>query len=155
MTTTFNSFNWHELWIKQSKTFFETVEKNFTYFFEKEKSIGLEEQLQLMRQCLDVFKQQWEFMQLTEEQKAHQVYLRLLKKMYNDACELLFDQWSNRLKQENPIQNMKELFDLWTHCCQATYQNTLHSQSFQEAYNEWMNAAIRFWESAMPAKEQH
>lgn len=147
MATTFdNQLDWYALWIKQSKTFFDAVEKNFTHFFEKEKTVGLDEQIQLMRQCLDRFKQQWELMQLTEEQQAHQVYLRLLKKMYNDASELMFEQWCNRLKQDNPIQNTKELFDLWAHCCQATYQNTVCSK----AYHEWMNTALRFWETTVP-----
>ncbi|HLB41910.1 MAG TPA: poly(R)-hydroxyalkanoic acid synthase subunit PhaE [Gammaproteobacteria bacterium] len=155
MTTTFDKqVDWYALWIKQSKTFFEASEKNFNGLFDKQTSLGSEEQVQLMRQCLDIFKQQWEFMQLTEEQKAHQVYLRLLKKMYSDASELMFDQWSNRLKQENPIKNINELLDLWLHCCQATYQNMLHSQSFQEAYNDWMNAALRFWESTTSMKSK-
>ena len=155
MTTTFdNQADWYSLLIKQSKTFFGATEKNFNGLFTKEPSLGVDEQLQLMRQCLDIFRKQWEFVQLTEEQKAHQVYLRLLKKMYNDACELMFDQWSHRLKQENPIQNINELFDLWLHCCQATYQTTLHSASFQEAYQEWMNAALQFWQSAMPKEKE-
>lgn len=152
MTNFDNQFDWYGLWTKQSKNYFDAVEKNFNKLFVKEKSSTIEEQLQMMQQCLEMFKQQWEQIHSSQNDQAHQVYFKMLQKMYNDACELMFEQWSNRLKQNDPVQNIKELYELWLHCCQATYQNTLHSKSFQDANEDWMKAGMRFWEMAIPTK---
>lgn len=137
--------NWYELWMKQSKEFFESADKNLKEIFGKHSIANPEEHLKQVEQWLETLKKQWESSQLTKEQKAYQEYWKMMAKMYSDASDMMLQEWIKRSHHDNAIKNIRELYELWIQCCHSVYQKSLQSNAYQEAYGDFMNAAIKFW----------
>lgn len=142
--------NWYELWMKQSKEFFDSAEKNLKDVFDKTNSTSSEDQFKKMADWQDMLKKQWQFNHLDEHQKAFENYWKAMIKMSFDASDMMMEQWKKRMDTDNPVKNVRELYDLWLNCCHEIYQKGMQSKSYQDAYGEFMNAAIKFWKSAMP-----
>lgn len=139
--------NWYELWMKQSKNFFETANENLKDMFEKSKYVNPEDHLKQINQWLEMLKNQWQFIQFTEEQKRYQSQWM---EMCSDASDLMLKQWIKRAQEDNPVKNIRELYELWLNCCHEIYQKLLQSKAYQEPYGEFMNAAMKFWKLSMP-----
>jgi hypothetical protein len=148
-TFDFNA-NWYELWMKQSKEFFDSADKNLKGMFTQGSQVNPEEHMKQINLWMETLKNQWQFTQLNEQQKAYENYWRMLSKMCTDASDMMLQQWTQRSKENNPIKNIRELYELWLACCNEIYTKAMHSKSYQEAYGEFMNAAIHFWKSALP-----
>lgn len=142
--------NWYDLWMKQSKEFFETAEKNLKGIFDQKNFANPEEHLTEIRHWLDMMKSQWQFVQLNEQQKAFEKYWQTMSKMCTDAYDLMIEKWVARTRANNPVKDVHELYELWLNCCQEVYQKSMHSQTYQDAYGEYMNAALKYWKSVMP-----
>lgn len=149
MTSSFDSNNWYNLWINQSKSFFEAAEKNLQEVFEKQNTFHAEEQIKFMQQCLEIIRKQWDFVRLSDEQKNYQHYWTLLARMYNEAAELMMKQWNSRLHEDKPIKNMHELYELWLQSCNEIYQKTIHSSDYQRSYQDWVTNSMKFWQRLM------
>ena len=142
--------NWFELWMKQSKEFFESADKNLKNVFDKD-SIGKpEEHLKQINEWLETLKKQWEFTQLTAEQKAYQTYWKMMSDMCKEASDKMVEQWIKRSHDKDPIKNVQELYELWLSCCHDVYQKWLKSKAYQDVYTEFMNAALKFWKDSVP-----
>lgn len=141
---------WYDLWAKQSKEFFESAESNLQAIFGKDSFANPEAHLQQINDWLTAVKKQWQFSQLSEKQKDYQSYIDLMNKMYNDAAKMMMEQWIQRSHEENPVKNIRELYELWLNCCQEVYKKALSKKDYQEAYAEFMNSALKFWQSNMP-----
>ncbi|RDI40080.1 poly(R)-hydroxyalkanoic acid synthase subunit PhaE [Aquicella lusitana] len=141
--------NWYELWMQQSRQFFEITEKNLKDLFTENTLANPEEHLKQIYQWLEMLKKQWEFSQLSEEQKAYHLYWMMISRMYNEALDMTVNRWINRSRENNPVKNVRELYDLWLTCCHEVYQQSLMTKTYQEAYGEFMNATFKFWQSAL------
>jgi len=139
--------NWYELWMKQSQDFFTTAEKNLQGVFGENTKVNPEDHLKQINQWLDALKKQWEYTQLSDEQKAYKMYWDVVTNMYNDASKLLLDQWIKRSREQKPITDIHELYELWLNCCHEVYQKAMQTKAYQEAYSEFMNAALKFWQA--------
>lgn len=146
----FNYTNWYQLWMDQSKEFFETANKNLAGFFGKGAAFNPEEHLQQINEWLESMKKQWAFTRLSEEQKNYQNYWNIMTKMCNDASDLMVEQWIKRSREKHPVQNIRELYELWLNCCHEIFQRTMQTDAYQEAYGQFMNAAFKIWKSTMP-----
>lgn len=142
--------NWYELWMNQSKAFFESADKNLKDVFGQGAGANPEEHLKQIQQWLETLKNQWQVTQLTEQQKHYAEYWKTMSKMCSDANDMLLNQWIKRTREKHPIQNTHELYELWLNCCSEVYQKAMHSKSYQDAYGEFMNAALQFWKNAIP-----
>lgn len=145
--------DWYQMWSKQSKEFFETAEKNLQNLFAKGAVVKPEENLKQINQWVETMKTQWEFSQLTDEQKAYAAYWKMMAKMCNDASDLMVSEWIKRSRQENPINSIRELYELWLHCCQEIHEKAIHSKAYHEAYGDFMNNAFKFWKAYMPQSQ--
>jgi hypothetical protein len=142
--------DWYEVWMKQSKEFFETANSNLKDMFEKEGFTNPENYSKLINEWLDLFKKQWQRAALNEQQKAFESYFKMTNKMCNEAVDRMREEWIKRSHDNNPIKNMQELYELWLDCCQDIYKKTMLSKDFQQAYSDYMNALLHFFKSAMP-----
>lgn len=145
--TDFNA-NWYDLWMKQSKDFFDSADTNLKDFFAKGAFSNPEAHLKEINAWLQTLKNQWEFTQLTAEQQAYQSYWKIMMQMCNQATDLMLDQWIKRAQNQQPIKTIRELYELWLDCCQQVYQKALQSNAYQKAYMEFMQAAFKFWQTA-------
>ena len=146
MNTSFDAnINWYELWMQQSKIFFETTEQYLKDFFEKGKSISPEDHLKQVNEWLEILKKQWEIHLLTEKQKTYQTYWNMMSKLYGEASDLMLNEWIKRTKAETPIQSTRALYELWLHCCNEVYQKAMNSKDYQTAWGQWLNGALQFW----------
>lgn len=141
---------WYQLWMEQSKNFLSSADENLKGIFEKSTAVNPEEHLKQIHAWLESLKQQWNFAQLSEEQKAYTNYWQQMSAMYQEASEKIVEEWIKRFKSGDPIKNTHELYELWLKCCHEIYQKSLHTKTYQEAYGEFMNAAMKFWKSSMP-----
>ncbi len=141
---------WYDLWMKQSKEFFDSANKNLQDMFEPGAFAKPEDHLKQINQWLETLKNQWKFTQFSEQQKAYENYWKMMSKMCNDASDMMLDKWMERSREDKPIKNIRELYELWLNCCQEIYKKSMVSKDFQEAYGEFMNAALHFWKSTMP-----
>lgn len=141
--------NWYDIWMKQTKDFFDSAEHNLQGMFKPHFQAHPEEHIQQINQWIEALKKQWQQVHLNEQQKAYEKYWKMMFKMCSDASDMLVEQWMQRTKEHNPIKNTRELYELWLNCCNEVYKNAMHSKSYQEAYGEWMNAAIHYWKSAL------
>lgn len=141
--------NWYDLWMKQSKDFFESANKNLSGMFDKTPKPNPEDHMEQINNWLDALKSQWQYASLNEQQKAYENYWKMMFKMCSDASDMMVQQWIQRSKSDNPVNNVRELYEMWLNCCNEVYNKGMHSKSFQDAYGEMMNATIHFWKSVL------
>jgi hypothetical protein len=142
--------NWYELWMKQSKEFFESANKQLGNMFGQTSFVNPEDHVKQIQEWLDSLKNQWQFIPLNEQQKAYEAYWKSMAKMCSDASDRLIEQWIKRTHEEKPIKDVRELYELWLNCCHEVYEEAMRSKSYQEVYSEFMKAALKFWKSAIP-----
>jgi hypothetical protein len=141
--------NWYDLWTQQSKSFFESAEKNLKGVFDQGGTVKPEDHMQQINSWLDSLKNQWQGHGMMDQQKVYEHYGRMMNKMCTDATDMMMQQWMQRSHQSNPVQNVRELYELWLNCCNEVYSKGMHSKEFQDAYGDLMNATINFWKSMM------
>lgn len=141
---------WYKLWMEQSKEFFDSAEKNLKNVFGQQAAFASEENKKQINDWLATLKQHWDFAKLSEEQKAYAVYWQKMAEMCKEASDKMVEEWIKRSQENNPIKNAHELYELWLKCCNDIYQKTMQTKSYQEAYGEFMNAAMKFWKNSMP-----
>lgn len=154
MTTKHSGFdantNWYEMWMKQSKDFYSSADSNLKDMFSKGAFEKPEDHLKQINKWIETLKSQWEFSQLTSEQKMYQTYVKMMGKMCSDASDMMVEQWIKRSHEENPVKSIRELYELWLNCCHEVYQKSLQSKAYQDVYGELMNGAFKFWKETMP-----
>lgn len=141
---------WYDLWTKQSQEFFETADRNLKDMFGKNTFPNPEDHLKQIQKWLDSLKTQWQFTQLNEQQKMYENYWKMMSKMCSDASDMMVNQWIKRNREHDPVKNTRELYELWLNCCQEIYEKSMHSESYQKAYGDFMNSAIKYWKSVTP-----
>lgn len=142
--------NWYDLWMKQSKEFFDSAEKNLQGMFKPGVQVNPQEHMEQINSWINSLKHQWQFTKLNDQQKAYENYWNVMTKMCTDASDMMMKQWMQRSKDNNPVRSVRDLYELWLNCCNEVYRSAMHSKSYQEAYGEFMNAAIHFWKSSLP-----
>lgn len=142
--------NWYDLWMKQSKEFFESANQNLQGMFAQGNYANPEDHLKQINDWLNSLKSQWQFMQLNEQQKAYENYWKFMAKMCSDASDRMLNQWIKRSQEQRPVKDIRELYELWLNCCNEVYEKAMQSKSYQEAYSEFMKAALKFWKSTIP-----
>lgn len=141
--------DWYELWMRQSKEFFESANKNLGDMFMKNDFAHPENHMKQIHAWLEALKSQWQFNPLNEQQKIYENYWKMMAKICNEASDMMVEQWLKRSQQQNPVKDMRELYELWLNCCHEMYQKSLQSKNMQEAYGNMMNAMMQFWRSSM------
>lgn len=141
--------NWYEIWMKQSREFYETAEKNFKDTFGKG-GMNPEEHMEKIRQWQETLRNTWQFNQLNEQMKPYEKYWNEMAQMCNQAAEKMVQVWIKRSQENDPVKSVRELYDIWLDCCNEIYKKAMQSQQFQQAYGEFMNAALKFWKTTTP-----
>jgi hypothetical protein len=133
---------WYELWMNQNKEFFNTTQKNLQGLFGADKVINPEEHLNQINQWLEQLKKQY---QMVNVQQKYQTYWQLMSEIYIQACDLMLKEWMNRTKENNPIKDTHDLYELWLNCCHEEYKKAMHTDEFQKVFVDSMNATFKFW----------
>lgn len=142
--------NWYDMWMEQSKQFFNTANSNLKNVFEGQTFSKPEDHLQQIQAWLETLKSQWNVMNVSQDQKQYEKYWKAMIEMSTEASELLLAEWIKRTRDNKPISDVRELYELWLNCCQEVYTKKIHSANYQEMYGEFMNAAMKFWKTAIP-----
>lgn len=142
--------NWYDVWMKQSRQFFESANVNLKDLFASNAFANPEDYRSQIDKWLEMLKSQWQFIELNEQQKSYQNYMKAMMDMCNEASDMMVNEWMKRSKENNPVKNVRELYELWLNCCQKVYAKSMHSKSYQDVYGEFMNATLDYWKSVMP-----
>lgn len=142
--------DWYGMWLEQSKAFFDSANENLQTLFAKGKPFDPEEHMKQVEMWLEKLKKQWQFSTFSAEQKMNTDYIEMMTKMMNDATDLMLRQWAKKVRDNDPIKNIHDLYALWLSSCHETYQRYMHSRTFQEAYGDFMNTMFKFWKSNIP-----
>lgn len=142
--------DWYELWMKQNREFFTSAEKNLRDVFSKSGFSNPEEHMNQINLWLETLKNQWQFTQLKTDQKIYEDYWKMMGKLYSDASDMMLAQWIKRTQDKNPVKTIQELYELWLNCCKDVYTKSQQTKAYQEAYGEFMQAALKFWKDVAP-----
>lgn len=140
---------WYELWMNQSKLFFDVTNTHLKNLFTQGGNFQPQDHMKEIQDWIETLKKQGQANAFSEQLKAFPKYAEMMTQMYIQAADLLFQRWMSDNKEGQPITSIKDLYALWVDCCHEVYSKEMHSKSFQEAYGEFMNAAIHFWKSAI------
>lgn len=141
---------WYKVWTEQSKEFFESADKNLKNLFGQPAAVDPSQHLNQINDWMNSLKQQWEFSRLTQEQQAYAEYWKKMLEMSKEASDQMLAEWIKRSKEGKPVQDVHELYELWLKSCHDIYQKSMQTKSYQEAYGEFMNAAMKFWKTSIP-----
>lgn len=138
--------NWQDLWSKQGQAFYESATSQLNALFENNKTVNPEQHTEQLTAWLNTLKSQWEKSAQQSNDKIFQNYWLLMAKICSEASDNMLREWTKRAKENDPIHNVRELYDLWLNCCNEKYQSAIQSKDFQDAYAEFMNAALKSWQ---------
>jgi 5-methylcytosine-specific restriction endonuclease McrBC GTP-binding regulatory subunit McrB len=142
--------DWYDMWMAQSKAFYSSAESNLKDMFGKQSGTNPEDHLQQIQAWLKTLSSQWNVMNLNEQQKPFEQYWKTMAELSSQASELMLKEWIKRTKEDKPISNVHELYELWLNCCHEVYAKAIRSPDYQALYGDFMNEAMKFWKSAMP-----
>lgn len=128
----------YDIWLKQSQEFFKSAETHLKNMFATDQPFNPEEHLQDIQQWLATLKSQWQQQQVAE-------YWQRAVSLCNDVADLMLKEWIKRTQQNEPIHNIRELYELWIHCCHEVYENAMQTKAYQETFGKFMNDALKFW----------
>ena len=136
---------WYQLWMQQSKNFFTSVEGSLDDL----PNFNPKENIQQINAWLETLKTQWQYHNMSSEQQFSHTYFQLLEKMYNHSIERFLAEWIKRYEDNNPIQNTRDLYEMWLSCCQEEFQRMLATPSYQKAYAMFLNAGLKVWQDTL------
>lgn len=145
-----NYTDWYAMWMQQSKVFFDTANENLQTLFSKSQPFDPAAHMEKIELWLEELKKQWQLNAFNMQQKTSGDYFQMMFKMMNDATDLMLKQWVKKVNEQDAIRNIHDLYALWLNCCHETYQQYMHTKTFQEAYGEFMNKMFKFWKSNIP-----
>lgn len=140
--------DWYEMWMQQSKNFFESADEHLKSLFSQDAFADPEAHLKQVHAWLESLKARWQQTQQAEANEQFKPYWQMVTKMYQDSADLMLKEWLQRTRSSQPITNMHDLYELWLNSCHQVYQQTQQSQRYQEMYGDMMNAALQFWQQA-------
>lgn len=145
--------NWLEWWNTQSKVFHESANSNLKNMFNHSESVDPTKHMQQITAWLETLKAQWQMNDLTEQQKTNQQYWMMMGKMCSEASDLMLKEWIKRTKENNPVHNVHELYELWLGACSEVYQKAMQQDAYPKIYGDMLNTAFKFWTDASGNKK--
>lgn len=142
--------DWYNIWMQQSKVFFDSANENLKNFFNQEKPFDPSAHMRQIENWLSELKKQWQMATWNMDMTSYSDYLTMMNKMMNDATDLMLKIWVKKTNAHEPINNVHDLYALWLNCCHDTYQKYMHSQDFQKAYGDFMNTLFKLWKANLP-----
>ena len=139
--------NWYKLWMKQSQEFFDSANKHLRELFARGEPVNPADHVEKINAWLETLKLNWSAASITNEHKDQAYCWNVMQTIYSNAADGMTAQWIQRTQENNPIKNTHELYELWLKSCQEMYQKMLSTKTYHETYSEFMNKALKFWES--------
>src|SRR3990167_5869891 len=97
----------YELWMEQSQDFFSTSDKYLKGLFLSSKTVNPDDHLEHIQTWMNMMKQQWQTVQAGHE---FQEYWNTMTRICSDAADLMLEVWRRSLRDQQPIQNIQELY---------------------------------------------
>lgn len=144
--------DWVEVWMKQSQIFNDIANQQLKHFFEQGHYLHPEKHMEVINHWLDELKKQWHFSPFGNHLDSYEKYHKLMLEMMSKSSQLLLQRWMAIAKTDQPVSNIRDLYELWLSCCHDVYSEEMHTKAYQDVYSEWMNNVVRFWKSMMPNK---
>lgn len=142
--------DWYDLWMKQSREFFASADKNLKTMFSSDNYYNPQDHLKQINHWLNTLKNQWAYMQFPDDQDESAIYWKNMNKMCHEASDHMLEQWLKRAREGHPIKSLRELYDLWLECCHEVFERHLQTKAYQDAYGDLMNATFQFWKTNVP-----
>jgi|GEM_PF-4713645 len=137
----------HEVWLKQSKQFFEQSLPLLDRFFSSSFT-DVDKALFALDEMIYYFKAQIKSQGIffhfippisSQHQGDFPQYFSLLSDMTDEVVDLLHEKMREKIKNNSSPQSMREFYELWLECSDQVYQKWLHSDKFLSAFGEIMN----------------
>lgn len=141
----------HEVWLKQSKQFFEKSLPLLDYYFarsyvsEEEALFGLDEMIYYFKAHINSEQSFFNFIpQISaSNQQTFPKYFSLLSTMTDEAVNLLHEKMREKIKKQQAPQSLRDFYELWLECGETVYQKWLHTEAFLSVFGEMMNGMVR------------
>lgn len=138
--------NWQDLWVQQGKAFYDTANAQLKDLFDKNKTFNPEQHTEQLSVWLNTLKAQWDKSAQKPSDTIFQNYWQFMAKLCGEASDSMMKEWIKRTQENNPINNIRELYELWLNCCNEKYQQAIQTKSFQDTYANFINAALKAWQ---------
>lgn len=144
-------FQGHEVWLKQSKKFFEQSLPLLDQYFSSPYA-DEEKALFALDQLIYYFKAQiksqhsfFSFLPPLDlaKQAVFPKYFSLLADMTDEAVDLLHEKMRMKIKNKSAPQALRDFYELWLECGEEVYQKWLHKDRFLAAFGEIMDRMFR------------
>jgi hypothetical protein len=143
---------WSNIWMQQSKLFNEIAKEQLQYFFDQGHYKQPDKHMDVIHEWLSILTKQWNFSPYNEQLKSYEQYTNLMNDMMLKTSQMLLDRWIAIAKTNQPINNVRDLYELWLSCCHDVYSETMHTKAYQDVYGELMNQTLQFWKTMMQNK---
>lgn len=154
-TKTNQTTDWYELWMQQSKTFFDSAHEQLKKFQEKDLFSDPKKHSAEIEEWVKQLQELWETkIPPHDDNNPYEKYWHLMQTMCNEATELMVKEWMQRSSHQNKITSIRELYELWLDCCQEVYNKTTRDKIYQDAYGEFLNAAFDYWQTILPKRDK-
>lgn len=141
---------YYETWANQSKDFFNSANHYLTDLFSGQNYKKPEDYLSNIQGWADHMKTQWAHFYPTEEQKMFSGFLKNMNQVHHDAIDRMIDEWMLKAKQNDPIKNTRDLYELWLNCCDEIYKKSIQSKTYQKSYHDMIQNMFEYWKTYTP-----
>lgn len=143
---------WFDLWQQQSKLFFSSVQQQMGDLF-AHGTPDPQAHAPQIQAWIDALKNLWKANEMHQYQKEQKKFWKMIEKMCIDATDQLLKEWQQRALSQQPINNVRDLYELWLSCCHQQYQETLRKKAYQAAYGDYMQQMLKAWNQFTPRHE--
>ncbi len=140
-----------ELWLKQSKRFFEQSLPFLDHFLaspilDEEKALfALDEFIYYFKAQIKSQQSYFHFLPPIDlsKQNIFPKYFSMLEHMTEEAIDALHAKLKAKIKDKSTPQSMRDFYELWLDCGEDIYQKWLHQERFLAALAEIMDGMYR------------
>lgn len=144
-------FQGHDIWLKQSKQFFEQSLPLLDQYFatpaadEEQALFALDEMIYYFKAQIKTQQSFFNFLPpiSVTQQAVFPKYFSLLSEMTDEAVDLLHEKMRAKIKKNTSPQSLRDFYELWLECGEEIYEKWLHTDKFLAAFGEIMNGMFK------------
>ena len=141
--------DWQKLWLDQSKIFMEITNKSLQDLFNQQSQFNPQQHLQQMQAWAELMNKQWLEVCSSCTNADQERYWEAVAQTSKQACDLMLQQWQQKLTNDQPIKSAKELYELWLSACHDIHMKNIQSNAYQMMYGDMLNNAMQFWKTTI------
>src|SRR5690348_7930452 len=97
-----DAYDWYDIWMQQSRHFFESASEHLKTLFTAEVIANPEAHLKQIQAWLESLTSRWQQTQKSHHDEQFQPYWQMIAKMYQESTDLMLNAWLQKNKSAEP-----------------------------------------------------